>query len=100
MMRSLARLLAVLLTLPLALALHAADAPKYDHTTFSGLHLRGIGPAMPSGRIGDLAVDPRDTRVWYVAVASGGVYRSPETSVQRSRSSRKRILDLGNDLCE
>ena len=76
MMRSLARLLAVLLALPLALALHAADAPKYDHTTFSGLQLRGIGPAMPSGRIGDLAVDPRDTRVWYVAVASGGVWKT------------------------
>ncbi len=76
MMRSLARLLAVLLALPLALALHAADAPKYDHSTFSGLQLRGIGPAMPSGRIGDLAVDPRDTRVWYVAVASGGVWKT------------------------
>ncbi|MGZ5446456.1 MAG: WD40/YVTN/BNR-like repeat-containing protein [Thermoanaerobaculia bacterium] len=76
MMRSLARLLAVLLALPLAFALHAADAPKYDHSTFSGLPLRGIGPAMPSGRIGDLAVDPRDTRVWYVAVASGGVWKT------------------------
>ena len=73
MMRSFARLLAILL---LALPLVAADAPKYDSSTFSGLALRGIGPAMPSGRIIDLAVDPRDTRVWYVAVASGGVWKT------------------------
>ena len=79
-MRSTARLLAfLLLALPLA-AQRAADAPKdapkYDASTFSGLALRGIGPAMPSGRIVDLAVDPRDTRTWYLAVASGGVWKT------------------------
>ncbi len=73
MMRPFARLLAAAL---LALPLLAADPPKYDQSTFSGLQLRGIGPAMPSGRIVDLAVDPRDTRTWYLAVASGGVWKT------------------------
>jgi hypothetical protein len=82
-MRPFARLLALLLlAVPLAVPLTAqraadtADAPKYDASTFSGLALRGIGPAMPSGRIVDLAVDPRDTRTWYLAVASGGVWKT------------------------
>jgi photosystem II stability/assembly factor-like uncharacterized protein len=70
---------ALLLALPLLAATppaKPADGPKYDHSTFTGLALRGIGPAMPSGRVIDLAVHPRDKRVWYVAVASGGVWKT------------------------
>ncbi len=44
--------------------------------TFAGLAFRAIGPALTSGRIGDLAVDPRDPRRWFVAVASGGVWKT------------------------
>ena len=40
----------------------------------SGLELRGIGPALTSGRIGDIAVDPTDPKRRVVAVASGGVW--------------------------
>src|SRR6266446_2846520 len=50
--------------------------PKYGEKTFAGLELRPIGPAMISGRIVDLAVDPKDTRVWYLATASGGVWKT------------------------
>jgi photosystem II stability/assembly factor-like uncharacterized protein len=49
--------------------------------TFSGLELRGIGPALTSGRIVDLAVDPRDKRVWYVASASSGVWKTANAGV-------------------
>ncbi|HUD71475.1 MAG TPA: hypothetical protein VMQ62_05895 [Dongiaceae bacterium] len=44
--------------------------------TFTGLELRNIGPAIASGRIADVAVHPRDPRTWYVAVASGGVFKT------------------------
>jgi photosystem II stability/assembly factor-like uncharacterized protein len=60
-----------------------ADAPdakekesKYGEKTFAGLNLREIGPAFTSGRIIDLAVDPRDGRVWYIATAGGGVWKT------------------------
>ncbi len=43
---------------------------------FTGLALRGIGPAFMSGRIGDIAVDPTNRSIWYVAVASGGVWKT------------------------
>ena len=82
-MRRLTCLLAFLLALPLLAAPAAkkpdakpAEGPKYGSGTFSGLALRGIGPAMPSGRVIDLAVDPRDKATWYVAIASGGVWKT------------------------
>src|SRR5450759_1259305 len=49
---------------------------KYDDKIFAGLELRELGPAMTSGRIVDLAVDPRDPHTWFVAAASGGVWKT------------------------
>src|SRR5262249_54817188 len=49
---------------------------KFSSGTFAGLKLRSIGPAVTSGRIVDLAVDPRDKRTWYVASAYGGVWKT------------------------
>ncbi|MCC6783322.1 MAG: hypothetical protein IT457_10815 [Planctomycetes bacterium] len=37
---------------------------------------RSLGPGNPSGRIVDLAVDPSDRDVWYVATASGGLWKT------------------------
>ena len=44
--------------------------------TFKGLEWRGIGPALMSGRIADIAFDPSDRSTWYVAVGSGGVWKT------------------------
>jgi photosystem II stability/assembly factor-like uncharacterized protein len=45
-------------------------------TAVGGLRFRAIGPALLSGRISDLAVHPRDKKVWYVATASGGLWKT------------------------
>src|SRR5438874_8403756 len=60
----------------LAISVAAFAAEKYDDKVFSGLELRGIGPAIVSGRIVDVAIDPRDPRVWFIAAASGGVWKT------------------------
>ena len=54
------------------------EKPKggWSADTWSGLELRGIGPAVTSGRIVDIAVDPTDKKRWFLAVASGGVWRT------------------------
>ena len=44
--------------------------------TFNGLRLRSIGPAFTSGRISGFAVDPANPTRYYVAVASGGVWKT------------------------
>lgn len=49
---------------------------KYKSATFNGLKLRSIGPALTSGRIADIAVNPNKTSEYYVAVASGGVWKT------------------------
>ena len=44
--------------------------------TLSGLKWRSIGPAMTSGRIADFAVNPDNHSEWYVAVASGNLWKT------------------------
>lgn len=43
---------------------------------FSGMRFRSIGPAVTSGRVIAFAVDPNDRTKYYVAVASGGVWKT------------------------
>jgi photosystem II stability/assembly factor-like uncharacterized protein len=75
MKRATVRRLLALFSFALVFTANAAE-PKYDDSLFSGLELRSIGPALTSGRIADLAVDPRDPRTWYVAVASGHLWKT------------------------
>jgi photosystem II stability/assembly factor-like uncharacterized protein len=49
-------------------------ADKMSAATFAGLRLRPIGPALISGRVVAIAVDPNDRAHYYVGAASGGVW--------------------------
>ncbi|MCG6926365.1 MAG: glycosyl hydrolase, partial [Acidobacteria bacterium] len=52
------------------------DAGPFSSKTFEGLKLRNIGPAFMSGRIADIAIQEDDPATWYVAVGSGGVWKT------------------------
>ena len=56
----------------------AAEKPKprLSSGNLSGLKLRPIGPALMSGRIADIAIDPARPNTWFVAVGSGGVWKT------------------------
>lgn len=56
----------------------AQDGPGGQLTAehLESLQWRNIGPAISSGRIVDIAVDPSDTKIVYVASASGGLWKS------------------------
>ncbi|MCZ6672686.1 MAG: glycosyl hydrolase [Verrucomicrobia bacterium] len=61
----------------------AQDKPKKDKkpggmtsATFKSMKLRSIGPAYMSGRISDIAVDQKNPNIWFVAVSSGGVWKT------------------------
>ncbi|MFT6795796.1 MAG: photosystem II stability/assembly factor-like uncharacterized protein [Maribacter sp.] len=45
-------------------------------TVFKGLQLRSIGPAFMSGRIAAIAIHPENENIWFVGVASGGVWKT------------------------
>ncbi|ANQ52212.1 glycosyl hydrolase [Flammeovirga sp. MY04] len=53
-----------------------ANPPTLDTHLFDSLSFRSIGPAFMSGRIADLAIDPTNENIWYVAVGSGGVWKT------------------------
>ncbi len=49
--------------------------------TFNGLRFRSIGPAFTSGRVSGFAVDPNNSSRYFVAVASGGVWKTVNSGV-------------------
>ncbi|MDP2875191.1 MAG: hypothetical protein Q8O00_03345 [Holophaga sp.] len=53
-----------------------AAPTKMKASTFEGLAFRNIGPAVTSGRISDLAINPHHTDTWYAVVASGGLWKT------------------------
>jgi len=48
----------------------------FKASDFSGLKFRSIGPAFTSGRISDFAVNPKNNSEYYVAVASGNIWKT------------------------
>ena len=52
------------------------DKGPWKQENFAGLSFRSIGPAFMSGRIADIAIHPHNENTWYVAVGSGGVWKT------------------------
>ncbi len=73
---------------PAAAAAGTTGTAGTDSATTGGIpssalgafRFRSIGPATYSGRIGDIAVHP-NKKTWYVAVASGGVWKTENAGV-------------------
>lgn len=58
------------------LAQDKKEDQKKKQATISGLNFRALGPALVSGRVIDLAVNPNDHDEFYVAAASGGIWKT------------------------
>ena len=54
----------------------ADNKSPLDKVSLSGLKFRNIGPAITSGRVSDIAVNPSNPFEYYVATASGGVWKT------------------------
>ena len=52
------------------------DAPSWTSANTSAFKFRDIGPATTSGRIADIAVNPNNHAEIYLALASGGVWKT------------------------
>jgi photosystem II stability/assembly factor-like uncharacterized protein len=75
-MRYHAHALVVLLGLSVSVFAEEKSEPGFNEDTFKGLEMRSIGPAFTSGRIADIVIHPEDRNTWYVAVGSGGVWKT------------------------
>jgi len=51
-------------------------ADRLTPDALQGIELRSIGPAIATGRIADIEIDPKDPNVWYVASAFGGLWKT------------------------
>jgi photosystem II stability/assembly factor-like uncharacterized protein len=59
----------------------AKKSPGLVSETFSGLKFRSIGPAFTSGRIADFAVNPANPKQYFVAVASGHIWKTDNAGI-------------------
>jgi len=55
--------------------------PLTTASTYSALKFRSVGPALVSGRISDIVVNPAKKSQWYIAVASGGVWKTDNAGI-------------------
>ncbi len=82
-------ILAILILLIGVIPVEAKKKKKTDEkeksglssSTFSGIKWRSIGPAFVSGRIADFAVDPDNFSTYYVAVASGHIWKTTNNGI-------------------
>src|SRR6516165_4435131 len=54
----------------------AAPSDRLTADVLKGLEFRSIGPALSTGRVQDIAIDPRNPNTWYVATAFGGLWKT------------------------
>lgn len=57
---------------------------KSKNENLNGLKFRNIGPAITSGRISDIAVNPANKSEFYIAVAAGNVFKTTNKGVSFS----------------
>lgn len=71
----------VLLLISASLYAQDKESSPSSDDAYAGLKFRNIGPAFASGRIADIAVHPDNRNIWYVAVGSGGVWKTVNAGV-------------------
>jgi photosystem II stability/assembly factor-like uncharacterized protein len=55
----------------------AQSEPKsLNAEVLKGLEFRSIGPAIQTGRVQDIAIDPKSPNTWYIATAFGGLWKT------------------------
>jgi photosystem II stability/assembly factor-like uncharacterized protein len=57
------------------------QADRLTAETLKGIELRSIGPALATGRVQDIEIDPRNPSVWYVATAFGGLWKTTNRGI-------------------
>lgn len=60
---------------------YGSSSTEASSISLSGLKWRSIGPATFGGRIADIAVNPENYNEYYLAVASGGIFKTTNGGV-------------------
>ncbi|WP_108866919.1 VPS10 domain-containing protein [Aquimarina aquimarini] len=82
-----------LLTFCITFIINAQENPQ---NPLNGLEFRNIGPAMTSGRIADIAIHPENENIWYVAVGSGGVWKTTNSGTTwKALFDKQKVYSIG-----
>ena len=73
---------------------HRSRATATD--PLAALRFRSVGPGFTSGRHADMAVDPKNPHVWYVAMAAGGLWKTTNSGLSFTPDLRRlrHLLDV------
>ncbi|HUF23159.1 MAG TPA: hypothetical protein VMN81_03445 [Vicinamibacterales bacterium] len=52
-----------------------------NEETLKAIELRSLGPGLTTGRVQDVAIDPKNPSVWYVAAAFGGLWKTTNRGI-------------------
>lgn len=63
------------LIISISIQAQSIDLQSFEKVA-KGMKFRPIGPAVMGGRVADIAVNPQNSSNWYVAVGSGGVWKT------------------------
>ena len=75
------RFLLIVLAIGLVTSGLGARQGQVTADLLKGLELRSIGPALATGRIVDVEIDPKNPSVWYVATAFGGLWKTTNRGI-------------------
>src|SRR6476619_2900501 len=64
-----------------SISMSGQDGGGLDSQTLKCLELRSVGPALATGRIQDVEIDPKNPSVWYVASAFGGLWKTTNRGI-------------------
>ncbi len=71
----------ITLSMSIASVATASQSKKHDSSIYSGIELRSIGPAVTGGRVSDFAFNPDNPAHYFVATASGGLWKTENAGV-------------------
>ncbi|HEU4878903.1 MAG TPA: glycosyl hydrolase, partial [Gemmatimonadaceae bacterium] len=81
----------------LAATSQAQLSTPLDSASLAAFRWRNIGPANMSGRVTDIEVDPRNSKVFYVATAAGGIWKTVNNGTMFfPLFDKERVISLGD----
>ena len=73
--------LAAVAAVMVTVAVGARQDDRLTTDLLKGIELRSIGPTLATGRIADIEIDPKNTSIWYVATAFGGLWKTTNRGI-------------------
>ena len=90
-------LLAIGVFISLATSAAAQLTTPLDSAALAAFRWRNIGPAVMGGRVTDIEADPRNSKIFYVATAAGGIWKTINNGTMFfPLFDKERVISMGD----